>query len=176
MDGAAFGGQTARGHPKAGPRPRPQAASLCSAGIERTRKMLAGWAFCEMLSQYAQSAFRGFPGGPQRGSAAVCDPNPPRPFARYRKKITKVLGVSCSLRPRSLRRSFGTFSRLFPDSPDFSRLCPDSPGGPGPEAPGAFWRPCLGFRAQRARETPVNGQWVNKNNWSFFVIISARIV
>ena len=35
-------------------------ASLCSAGIQ------------------------GRSGGPQRGSAAVCDPNPPHPFAQYR--------------------------------------------------------------------------------------------
>ena len=48
-------------------------------------KALAGLVFCEMLSQYPQSAFQGSPrvagGG---GSAAVCDPNPPRPFARSR--------------------------------------------------------------------------------------------
>ena len=48
-----------------------------------TRKVLEGLAFCEMLSQYRWSAFQGLCGG-QRGSAAVCDPNPPRPFARYR--------------------------------------------------------------------------------------------
>ena len=46
--------------------------------------MLAGLAFCEMLSQYPQSAFRGLPGVARGGSAAVCDPNPPHPFARYR--------------------------------------------------------------------------------------------
>ena len=46
--------------------------------------MLAGLAFCEMLSQYPQSAFQGFSGGHQRRSQAVCGPNPPRPFARYR--------------------------------------------------------------------------------------------
>ena len=56
-----------------------QAASLCSAGIERARK--AGLACCEMLPQYPQSAFQGFSKG-RRGSAAVCDPNPPRLFAR----------------------------------------------------------------------------------------------
>ena len=45
--------------------------------------MLAGLVFFEMLSQYPQSAFQGLCRGVQRGSAAVCDPNPPRPFARY---------------------------------------------------------------------------------------------
>ena len=49
--------------------------------------MLAGLAFCEILSQYPQSAFQGLCGGHERGSAAVCDPNPPRPFARYRLKL-----------------------------------------------------------------------------------------
>ena len=43
--------------------------------------MLVGLVFCEMLSQYPQSAFRVLRGSPG-GSAAVCDPNPPRPFAR----------------------------------------------------------------------------------------------
>ena len=45
--------------------------------------MLAGLAFCEMLSQYPRSACQGFCWSPE-GSAAVCDPNPPRPFAWYR--------------------------------------------------------------------------------------------
>ena len=48
--------------------------------------MLAGLALFEMPSHYPWSAFQGFCGGDQRGSAAVCDPNPPRPFARYREK------------------------------------------------------------------------------------------
>ena len=43
--------------------------------------------FCEMQTQYPQSAFQGSSGGPQRRSAAVCDPNPPRPFARYRYAV-----------------------------------------------------------------------------------------
>ena len=46
--------------------------------------MLAGLALFEMLSQYPRSASQGFCGDHQRGSAAVCDPNPPRPFARVR--------------------------------------------------------------------------------------------
>ena len=48
--------------------------------------MLAGLVFGEMLSQHPQSAFQGFP-RVAGGSAAVCDPNPPRPFARSRGKI-----------------------------------------------------------------------------------------
>ena len=48
--------------------------------------MLAGLVFCEMLSQYTQSAFQGSPrvAGGGGAAAAVCDPNPPRPFARSR--------------------------------------------------------------------------------------------
>ena len=46
--------------------------------------MLAGLAFCEMLSQYPQSAFHGVLRGVARGAAAVCDPNTPCPFARSR--------------------------------------------------------------------------------------------
>ena len=49
--------------------------------------MLAGLAFCEMLSQYPRSAFQGLLRGSPEGSAAVCDPNPPRPFARYRLQL-----------------------------------------------------------------------------------------
>ena len=41
-------------------------------------------AFFDMLSLYPQSVLQGFCGDRRRGSAAVCDPNPPRPFARYR--------------------------------------------------------------------------------------------
>ena len=48
--------------------------------------MLAGLAFYEMLSQHPWSAFQGSAGVTRGGSAAVCDPNPPRPFARYRFK------------------------------------------------------------------------------------------
>ena len=47
--------------------------------------MLARLAFCEMLSQYPQSAFQEVLRGSPGGSAAVCDPNPPRPFARSRE-------------------------------------------------------------------------------------------
>ena len=46
--------------------------------------MLAGLAFSEMLSQYPQSAFQGVLRRSLGGSAAVCELNPPRPFARSR--------------------------------------------------------------------------------------------
>ena len=52
-------------------------------------KVLAGLAFCEMLSQYPHNLhFRGSP-GVARWSTAVCDPDPPRPFARSRPKDPK---------------------------------------------------------------------------------------
>ena len=76
-----FGGQTAGGHPKASPRPR---QTLYSAGHWEISKVLAGVAFVEMQSQDPQSAFQGLCRGHPRWSAAVCDPNPPRPFARCR--------------------------------------------------------------------------------------------
>ena len=44
-----------------------QAAPPCSAGIERARKVLAGLAFCEMLSQSPRSAFQGHCCGVTRG-------------------------------------------------------------------------------------------------------------
>ena len=60
----------------------------CSLSLQcRHRESLkvgAGLAFCEMLSRYPQSAFQGFSGSLRGGSAAVCDPNPARPFARSR--------------------------------------------------------------------------------------------
>ena len=65
------GGQTAGAHPKSFPRPRQPL--FFSAGIERARKVLAGLAFCEMLSQYPQSAFKhslASPGGGQQQFAA----------------------------------------------------------------------------------------------------------
>ena len=66
--------------------------------------MLAGIAFCEMPTQYPRSAFQGLCGGHQKGSAAVCDPNPPRPFARYRFKGAQQLPPNCAIPP--LVRSF----------------------------------------------------------------------
>ena len=59
-------------------------------------KVLAGLALCEMPSQYQKVCFLGTLGGSPEGSAAVRDPNPPRPFARYR--VTK--------RPVLLRANF----------------------------------------------------------------------
>ena len=59
-----------------------QAASLCSAGIERARSCLEGKHFVRCCAH--SLLFRVFGGRRGGGSAAVCDPNPPRPFARYR--------------------------------------------------------------------------------------------
>ena len=59
--------------------------------------MLAGLAFCEMLSQSPRSAFQGL-SGVARGSATVCDPNPLRPFARNRERVRCF---SCLLRATS---------------------------------------------------------------------------
>ena len=56
-----------------------------SASIERARKYLQGVSICEVLSQYPRSAFRGLCSGHQRRSAAVYDPNPPRPFVHCRE-------------------------------------------------------------------------------------------
>ena len=55
--------------------------------------MFAGLAFCEMLSQYPRSAFEGLCEGHQRGSAAVCDPDTPRPFAQHGKKRTLKMSM-----------------------------------------------------------------------------------
>ena len=68
--------------------------------------MLAGLAFCE----YPQSAFQGFCRGHQKRSAAVCDPNPPRPFARYRKA---QLGVPFLGSPKFRKVSEQKFPELF---------------------------------------------------------------
>ena len=81
-----------------------QAASLCSAGIERARECLQGYHF-EMLSQYPQSAFYGVLRGSRVGSAAVCDPNPPRPFARSRWKNGMFLANN--LATKIGRKGFG---------------------------------------------------------------------
>ena len=65
--------------------------------------MLAGLAFLEMLSQYPQSVFfEGFCRDCRAGSAAVCDPDPPCPFARLSWVKTRVLsdGVRVQFRVR----------------------------------------------------------------------------
>ena len=59
---------------------------------------------------------------------------------------------------KSRKSLFGTFSRLFPDSRDFFQTFFRLSGALGPEAPGDFFQTFSGFRAWRARETPVNGQ------------------
>ena len=81
MDAAILGDRQPEGTQK--PLLSPGSSSLQCRHWESST-VLAGLAFCEMLSQYPRSAFQGLCGGHQRGSAAVCDPNPPRPFARSR--------------------------------------------------------------------------------------------
>ena len=61
-----------------------QAASLCSACIERTRNGLQGEHFVRCCHSTHILLFRGFPGVAGGRSPAVCDPNPPRPSARCR--------------------------------------------------------------------------------------------
>ena len=84
------GGQIAGGHPKASPWPR---QPLCSAGIERARKCLQGFHFMRCCHSTHGLHFRGSVGVTRGGAAAVCDPNPPRPFARYRQSSSESLGV-----------------------------------------------------------------------------------
>ena len=80
-----FGGQIAGGHPKAFLWPRQPLFAVLALRERESSKVLAGLAFCEMLSEYPQAALHGrFSAGRREGSAAVCDPNPPRPFARSR--------------------------------------------------------------------------------------------
>ena len=81
MDAAVLGDRLLEGTQK--PLLGPGSPSLQSQHWESS-KVLGRLAFCEMLSQYPRSAFQGLCGGHQRGSAAVCDPDPPRPFARSR--------------------------------------------------------------------------------------------
>ena len=72
---------------------------------------------------------------------------------------------ACFSRIRSVWRKsrkslFGTFSGLLPDSRDFFQTFSRLSGAPWPGAPGDFFQTFSGFRARRARETPVNGQRV----------------
>ena len=71
--------------------------------------MLAGLAFCEMPSQYPQSAFQWFSGGQGGGSAAACHPNPPRPFARRFRRRGKA-ATSASHPPKKTERPFELLS------------------------------------------------------------------
>ena len=64
---------------------------------------------------------------------------------------------------KSLEKVFRDLLRdFFQTLQTFSRLFPDSRGVLGREAPGDFFQTFSGFRARRARETPVNGQRVPK--------------
>ena len=74
-------GRTAGGPPKAFP--GPGSLSLQRRHLESS-KVLAGLAFCKMPTQCPRSVFQGFSGVARGCQQQVCDPNPPRPFARYR--------------------------------------------------------------------------------------------
>ena len=86
-----FGGQTAGGHPKAFPWPqKPLFAVPALRELESACRV-------SILRDAVTVCFLGTFGGFPEGSAAVRDPNPPRPFARYRNCYTlKWLGV-CTL-------------------------------------------------------------------------------
>ena len=65
-----------------------RAASLYSLSIERAQKCLQGKHFVSCGHSSHSLLFGCFLGSPG-GSAAVCDPNPPRPFARYGITLTR---------------------------------------------------------------------------------------
>ena len=67
----------------------PGSRSFCSAGIERNRKRLQGEHLVRCRHSTHSQLVRGFPGGCRWGSAALCDPNPPRPFARFSFTIVR---------------------------------------------------------------------------------------
>ena len=90
---------------------------------------------------------------------------------RARNPEKSLKKVSRGLRPREPPESLEKVSKKSGESGKslekvpkdfFERLFPDSRGVPGPEAPGDFFQTFSGFRARRARETPVNGQRVPK--------------
>ena len=85
---------------------------------------------------------------------------PPGP--KPRKSLKKFSrGPQPRAPPRVWKRSrkslFGTFSRLSRPFQDLFQTLG------GPRAPGDFFETFSGFRARRARETPVNGQRVPKD-------------
>ena len=96
MDAAVLGDRLPKGTQK--PLLGPGSPSLQCRHWE-SPKVLAGLAFCEMLLQYSQSASQGFCGGHQRRSAAVCDPNPPRPFARCRYYFYRISCMNALFSP-----------------------------------------------------------------------------
>ena len=84
MDAAIFGGRTAEGHAQAFPRPRqPLFAVPAVRGLESACRVSILWGAVTVPAVCFSEIF----GDRYRGSAAVCDQNPPRPSARYRKKI-----------------------------------------------------------------------------------------
>ena len=91
------------------------------------------------------------PVGHLQGSLRPSGPETPK------KSEKKSPGASGPRTPRVWKRS-----RKSPESLEIvSKRSRETLGGvPGPEAPGDFLQTFSGFRAQRARETPVNGQRV----------------
>ena len=81
-------------------------------------------------------------------------------------KSPKSLKKSQKLWKKSRKSPEQTFSRLFLDFSDFFKTFSRLLGTPGPEAPGHFFQTFCGFRARRARETPVARGRVRKN-WPF---------
>ena len=75
-----FGGQTAGDHRKAFPRPRQPLFAV--PALRELDSALQGEHFMRCRHSTHSLLFRGFRG--QAGSTAVCDPNPLRPFARYK--------------------------------------------------------------------------------------------
>ena len=79
-------------------------------------------------------------------------------------------GTARTLYSGTVKKSFGTFSRLFPDSPDFFETFFQTLGG-SRGLRETFFRLFRGFGARRARETPVNGQRVpnGRGSWGCFL-------
>ena len=95
---------------------------------------------CEPSRELQESLGPSGPEIPKKSEKSL--PGPPAPGSQ---KVWK----------KSRKSPEQTFSRLFPDFSDifetFSRLF----RAPGPEAPGDLFQTFWGFRARRARETPV---------------------
>ena len=84
-----------------------------------------------------------------RGLSGPPGPETPKKSEKSLKKVPPRVWK------KSRKRPFRTFARLFPDSRDFFQTL----GGPWGRRPRqTFFQTFAGFRAWRARETPVNGQ------------------
>ena len=80
----ASGGQAAGGHPKAFPRPRQTPFAVPAfRELEIACRVSISWDAVTV----PMVCFSGVLWGVTTGSTAVCDPNPPWPFAQYRRKF-----------------------------------------------------------------------------------------